>query len=106
MEKRIEKAVEYFKSGYNCSQSVFAAFADLYGMDTETALKISASFGGGIGRMREVCGCFSGIAMIAGLILVPVVSMITPKMKKEKVDTIFECLDETVVVHRRQSIEE
>lgn len=67
MEKRIEKAVEYFKSGYNCSQSVFAAFADLYGMDTETALKISASFGGGIGRMRETCGAACGMFLLAGL---------------------------------------
>ena len=46
------------------------------------------------------------IAMIAGLIIVPVVSLITPKMKKEKVDEIFSCLDETVVVHKRNSIEE
>ena len=46
------------------------------------------------------------IAMIAGMIVVPVVSWITPKMKKEKVDDIFECLDETVTVHRRRSIEE
>ena len=47
--------------------SVFAAFADLYGLDRETALKLSASFGGGIGRMREICGAFSGISLIAGL---------------------------------------
>ena len=46
------------------------------------------------------------IAMIAGLIVVPVVSLVTPKMKNEKIDEIFECLDETVVVHRRRSIEE
>ncbi len=46
------------------------------------------------------------IAMIAGMIIVPVVSLITPKMKNEKVDEIFSCLDETVTVHRRRSIEE
>ena len=46
------------------------------------------------------------IAMLAGLIVVPVVSLLTPKMKKEEVDDIFACLDETVVVHRRRSIEE
>lgn len=67
MEKRVEKAVEYFKSGYNCSQSVACAFADLYGMDAETALKVSASFGGGIGRMRETCGAACGLFILAGL---------------------------------------
>ena len=61
-----ERAVENFKQGYNCSQSVFLAFADRYGIDDETALKISASFGGGMGRMREVCGCMSAMALIAG----------------------------------------
>ena len=55
MEKRIEKAVELFKEGYNCSQSVVAAFADMYGFTNEQALKMSASFGGGIGRMRQTC---------------------------------------------------
>lgn len=67
MGKRSEHAVELFKQGYNCSQSVFAAFADLYGMDTETALRVSASFGGGMGRMREVCGAVSGMFLVAGL---------------------------------------
>ena len=50
---RIEKAVGLFKSGYNCSQSVVAAFADMYGFTEEQALRMSASFGGGIGRMRQ-----------------------------------------------------
>ena len=50
---RIEKAVELFKSGYNCSQSVVGAFADMYGFTEEQAFRMSASFGGGIGRMRE-----------------------------------------------------
>ena len=53
MEDRIEKAVELFKSGFNCSQSVVAAFADMYGFSEEQALRMSASFGGGIGRMRH-----------------------------------------------------
>lgn len=47
---RIEKAVELFKSGYNCSQSVVGAFADMYGFTEEQAFRMSASFGGGIGR--------------------------------------------------------
>lgn len=62
-----EKAQEYFYKGYNCAQSVFAAYADEYGFTEEMALKLSASFGAGFGRMREVCGCFSGISFIAGL---------------------------------------
>ena len=64
---RQEKAVNLFKQGFNCSQAVFVAFADLYGLDEELALRMSASFGGGMGRMREVCGCVSAMAMVAGL---------------------------------------
>ena len=48
-EDRIQKAVELFKSGYNCSQSVVAAFADMYGFTQEQSLRMAASFGGGIG---------------------------------------------------------
>lgn len=67
MEKRIEKAVELFKQGYNCAQSVVAAFADMYGFTNEQALKMSSSFGGGIGRMRETCGAACGLFILAGL---------------------------------------
>lgn len=67
MESRKKKAVELFKQGFNCSQSVFAAYSDLYGIDDETALRISSSFGGGMGRMREVCGTCSGMFLVAGL---------------------------------------
>lgn len=66
-EERIEKAVELFKEGFNCSQSVVAAFADQYGFTDEQALRISASFGGGIGRMRETCGAACGLFLLAGL---------------------------------------
>ena len=66
-EERIEKAVALFKEGYNCSQSVVAAFADQYGFTREQALRMSASFGGGIGRMRETCGAACGLFMLAGL---------------------------------------
>ena len=68
MESRTEQAVALFLEGFNCSQSVFAAYADLFGMDRETALRVSASFGGGIGRMREVCGAVSGMFMVAGVL--------------------------------------
>lgn len=67
MESRVQKAVDLFESGYNCAQSVFAAYADLFGMDTETALKISCPMGGGMGRMREVCGTVSAMSMLSGL---------------------------------------
>lgn len=66
-EQRILRAVELFKMGYNCAQSVTAAFADEYGYTEEQALKMSASFGGGIGRMRETCGAACGMFILAGL---------------------------------------
>ena len=65
--ERAERAVELFKEGYNCSQSVVAAFADMYGFTHQQALKMSASFGGGIGRMRQTCGAACGLFLLAGL---------------------------------------
>ncbi len=67
MESHAKRARELFEQGYNCAQAVFAAFCDETGMDMETALKLSSSFGGGIGRLREVCGAVSGMAMVAGM---------------------------------------
>lgn len=67
MSKYTEKAVELFKQGYNCSQSVAAAFAEEFGLDEETVLKLASGFGGGIGRMRSVCGAFSGSVMLVGM---------------------------------------
>jgi len=68
IETRAQKAVELFKQGYNCSQAVFASCADIYGVgDEQLALRLSASFGGGMGRMRLVCGAASGMFMLAGL---------------------------------------
>lgn len=61
------KAKEYFKQGYNCSQSVVLAFADDFDIDKEMLLMLSSSFGGGMGRLREVCGAVSGMFMVAGL---------------------------------------
>jgi C_GCAxxG_C_C family probable redox protein len=66
-EDRVEKAKDMFRCGYNCCQAVFATYCDLYGIEEETALKISSSFGGGIGHMKEVCGAVCGMAMIAGM---------------------------------------
>ncbi len=67
MSERSEKAEALFKSGYNCSQSVFAAYADIFGIDTETALKISCGLGGGCGRQRELCGAVSGAVLAIGM---------------------------------------
>ena len=67
MREHEQKARELFTSGYNCAQSTFCAFADDLGLDFETALKLSSSFGGGMGRLREVCGAVSAMFMIAGL---------------------------------------
>ena len=68
IELRVERAKTLFRQGFNCSQSVFAACADLYGIKDETlALRLSASFGGGIGRMRQTCGAACGMFMLAGL---------------------------------------
>lgn len=59
-----EKAEELFRSGYNCSQAVFLAFEDETGLDKETMLKLAAGFGGGFGRMREVCGTVCGMTAV------------------------------------------
>lgn len=67
MTKKAETAKNLFLEGYNCSQSVFGAFADELGIDFETAMRLASSFGGGMGRMREVCGAVSGMFMAAGL---------------------------------------
>lgn len=57
-------AYENFLKGYNCTQSIAVAFAEELGMSEETAARISSGFGGGMGRMREVCGTFSGVVMV------------------------------------------
>ena len=63
-----ERAQELFLSGYNCSQSVLCAFCDLLPFDEQTAILVSSAFGGGMGRLREVCGCLSGCFMVLGLL--------------------------------------
>lgn len=66
MKTRGEIAEEYFMKGYNCSQSVAAAFSDEIGLDPDTILKMTAGYGGGVARMREVCGAFLGLVFVAG----------------------------------------
>lgn len=64
---RVQKATDLFKAGCNCSQAVICAYCDLFGMDEETAMRVSEGFGGGMGRMRLTCGAVSGMFMLAGL---------------------------------------
>lgn len=68
IEERVAKARRLFKEeGYNCCQAVVLAYNDIFGVDDETAAALSSGFGGGMGRMREVCGSVSGMVMLAGL---------------------------------------
>ena len=62
-----KKAKELFMSGYNCSQAVLISFSDVTGLDEKTAAMLASGFGGGIGRMREVCGTVSGMVMVLSL---------------------------------------
>ena len=61
-------AAELFEGGYNCAQAVAVAFCDVTGMETKAAAAMASSFGGGMGRMREVCGAVSGMLMVAGIL--------------------------------------
>ena len=63
-----EIAAENFRNGYNCAQSVLLAFAPEIGLDEVTTLKLASSFGGGMGRLREVCGAVSAMFMVAGVL--------------------------------------
>ena len=67
MSEKSVKARQLFLKGYNCSQSVIGAFCDDLGFDFNTAMRLSSSFGGGMGGLREVCGALSGAFMVIGL---------------------------------------
>ena len=66
--KRAQAAMTYFKEGYNCAQATFLAYNDLLDISLEDAAKLSSSFGGGMGRLREVCGGLTGTFMVAGML--------------------------------------
>ena len=69
LEERVAKAGRLFKEGgYNCCQAVVLAYCDLFGIDEKTAASLSSGFGGGMGRMREVCGSVSGMVMLSGML--------------------------------------
>ena len=65
--ERRQRAIENFRTGYNCAQAVFLAYSDIYNVEEKLAKQLAAPFGGGIGRMREVCGALSGAFMLVGL---------------------------------------
>lgn len=68
MKNHGEIAEKLFREGYNCAQAVLIAFSDETGLDQETAARVASSFGGGLARMREVCGAVSGAAMVLGML--------------------------------------
>lgn len=68
MDKHGEAAKNYFLEGYNCAQSVLLAFQEELGLDPDTAARLSSSFGGGMGRLREVCGAVTGMFLAAGIL--------------------------------------
>lgn len=77
---RREKAINYFKEGYNCSQSVVMAFRDVLTIDANELCKIASPFGGGISRMRETCGAVTGMVLVLGNLF----GYATPEMGEKK----------------------
>lgn len=70
IEERVAKARRLFKEeGYNCCQAVVLAYNDIFGLDDKTAASLASGFGGGMGRLREVCGSVSGMVLLSGLVL-------------------------------------
>ena len=82
IEERITKARDFFTAGYNCAQAVVLAYEDIIGSDPRTLATLAASFGGGLSRLREVCGAVSGMAFITGA-LVPVDDPLNIVAKRE-----------------------
>jgi len=79
---REEKSEMLFMSGLNCAQSVFCAFADEFGMDETTAQKVSCGLGGGVGRLREVCGAVTGATLVLGMRHGPDKAEVYPKVQE------------------------
>lgn len=78
---KADEAEALFKTGACCSQAVFGAFAKDFGMDAETAMKVSAGLGGGIGRLREACGAVTGATLVLGLKYGPDKTVVYPKVQ-------------------------
>ena len=82
MSQRSERAKDLFLEGYNCAQAVVGAFSDVFSMDFDVLMKTVSSFGGGMGRLREVCGAVSGMFFVAGALY----GYDDPKAKEEKTE--------------------
>lgn len=82
INERVAKARNFFTSGYNCAQAVVLAYEDIIGSDAHTLARLAASFGGGLSRLREVCGAVSGMAFITGA-LIPVDDPLNISAKRE-----------------------
>lgn len=68
VEEKRRLAMQLFREGHNCAQSVFLAFRVETGMDRETALRLTSAMGGGVARLREICGAISGLSLVAGML--------------------------------------
>lgn len=88
---RITYALDCFKTGFSCSQAVLTAFSESFGLDRDTALRISQAFGGGMARMSETCGAVTGAFMVIGLKY----SAVTPEDSEAK-ETTYEKVREFV----------
>lgn len=93
IEQKRENAVRFFENGYNCAQSVLLAYAGRYGIDELTAMKMASSFGGGMGRMREVCGAVTGMLMVLGLEY-PFTDTTDRQSKNRNYQVVQECMNE------------
>lgn len=93
VEEREQKAGELFKAGYNCCQSVAMTFADVLGMKEDEVARLTSGFGGGMGRMREVCGTVSAMTMIAGA-MIPATDVNDKQAKTANYTLVQEMADE------------
>ena len=98
MSNKGERAMELFKQGYNCAQAVFGAFCDETGFNFETAVMLASPFGGGMGRLREVCGTVSGMLMAAGMLY----GYNSPKHIQEKKET-YQTVQELADAFKRRN---
>ena len=88
MGDKAERAKALFLEGYNCTQAVVGAFAEEIGMDFDTAVRLASGFGGGMGRLRQVCGTVSGMVFVASAKL----GYTDPKAKVEKKELYQDCV--------------
>lgn len=93
VQEREQKAGDYFKAGYNCCQAVAMTFADVLGMSEDEVARLASGFGGGMGRMREVCGTVSAMTMVAGA-MIPATDVNDKEAKTANYALVQEMADE------------